>query len=212
MSGRVKKGNPTIGPTLIGSQFFLPEKSAGCESNEDCGADQWCRQTESGAMTCVPFAQAGESCNGFTLPWYYEQCAPDLVCDVPDYVADAPGVCRFACQDNSECGDDEYCGSGVCRDDGTCEAANDCLASGNDWPHILCVGFPTCPMFGDGEQCGWDCGAPQCMDVLGVDFGPCDAVLGYGVYFDQCVALSGCDSQGLQLFETLEECQGACEQ
>jgi hypothetical protein len=212
VSGRVRKGDPAIGPTLVGTQFFLSDVSVSCEFDADCAENEWCRQTEAGGRACVSFAQQGESCNGFTLPWYYEQCAPDLVCDVPDYVADAPGVCRVPCEDNSGCSDQQYCASGVCRDDGTCENAIDCQSPGNEWPHILCEGHPTCPVFGDGEQCGWDCGAPQCIDVRGVDFGPCDAVLGYGVYFGHCVALSGCDARGLQLFATQEECQALCEQ
>jgi hypothetical protein len=212
VSGRVRNFDPAIGPTLVGSQFFLPEVSVICNADEDCGDAEWCRQTEAGGRKCVPFAQQGESCNGFTLPWSYEQCAPDLVCDVPEYVADAPGVCRVPCKDNVGCSAGEYCASGACRSDGTCENATQCLAAGNEWPHILCEGYPTCPLFGDGEQCGWECGASQCVDIRGVDFGPCDAVLGHGVYFGQCVALSGCDARGLQLFATLEECQALCEQ
>lgn len=212
VSGRAREIDPEIGPTLFGSQFFIPQASVSCKSDADCSEGEWCRQTEMGGQECVPFAAAGQSCNGFTLPWYYEQCAPELVCDVPDYVADAPGVCRVPCKDNSGCSDEEYCASDVCRSDGSCENASNCLVDGNEWPHIACEGYPTCPVFGDGEQCGWACGAPQCMDVRGVDFGPCDAVLGYAVYFEQCVALSGCDPQGLALFETLEECQTLCEQ
>lgn len=34
----------------------------------------------------------GESCNGFTLPWFYERCEPVLVCDTPEFIADAPGI------------------------------------------------------------------------------------------------------------------------
>lgn len=213
VSGRVRTGDRATGPVLVGSQFYLPATTAAqCESDSDCDKGTWCRPTEAGANECVPFVEEGETCGGFTLPWYFEQCLPGLVCDSPDYVADAPGVCRAACTGNSECPDDEYCNSsGVCRSDGTCDVASDCGADGNTWYHILCVGYPTCPLFGDGDRCGWSCGAPQCMDLLGSDFGPCDAVLGYGMYFGQCTAISGCDAQSTPLFDTLEECQMQCE-
>jgi hypothetical protein len=212
VSGRVRTLDRATGKVLVASQFYLPASARGCEADTDCEKGLWCRQTEAGSNECVPFVEEGESCGGFTLPWYFEQCLPGLVCDTPVYVADAPGVCRPACTDNSECPEEGYCNpSGVCRSDGTCDVATDCVADGNTWSHISCVGYPTCPLFGDGDGCGWSCGAPQCVDLLGSDFGPCDAVLGYGMYFGQCTAVSGCDAQSTPLFSTLEECQLQCE-
>lgn len=212
VSGRVKPGPPDVGPSLVGTQFYLPEPATQCSTDADCAKDEWCRQAEDGGAECVPFVGIGDSCGGFTLPWYFEQCLPGLVCDFPNYIADAPGVCRATCNGSEECPEEEYCtASGVCRGDGTCQYATDCNADGNTWPHIECVGHATCPMFGDGEQCGWQCGAPECIDLVGVDFGPCDAVLGYGVMFGQCGTISGCDAQGQALFGSLEDCQASCE-
>ena len=51
---------------------------------------------------------------------------------------------------------------------------------------------------------------PTCDDLSGIDFGPCDAVLGYGVIDGQCEEISGCESP-VPLFDTLEECQAVCE-
>ncbi len=40
----------------------------------------------------------------------------------------------------------------------------------------------------------YDCAnAPDCMDIAGIDFGPCALVLGYAVYDDTCRLISGCN-------------------
>lgn len=67
----------------------------GCVSDSDC-ADGWCRavDAQSTARECVPYAQEGQSCGGFTLPHYYEACEPSLTCVFRPFVADAPGACR----------------------------------------------------------------------------------------------------------------------
>jgi hypothetical protein len=64
----------------------------------------------------------------------------------------------------------------VCDGDGQCERDVDCNLPGNDYPHIECVGFGVCDQA--SGSCGWKCGNPQCLDLSGYNFGPCDAVLG----------------------------------
>jgi eight-cysteine-cluster-containing protein len=54
------------------------------------------------------------------------------------------------------------------------------------------------------------CQAPAaCVDTLGFDFGPCDAVLGWSVQGDECVLVSGCSSP-FGMFESEAECVSAC--
>jgi hypothetical protein len=48
------------------------------------------------------------------------------------------------------------------------------------------------------------------MDLSAVAFGFCDAVIGYGVMNDDCVAISGCDAQGYPLFDDLPDCYETC--
>lgn len=64
-----------------------------CETNADCSADSWCRQTEYGEMECTPYVQEGDTCGGFTLPWLYEQCDPSLTCVGDPMIPDLPGEC-----------------------------------------------------------------------------------------------------------------------
>jgi hypothetical protein len=192
--------------------FCVSAPSSECKTDADCAAGNWCRVTESGSFSCVPFAEEGQRCNGFTLPWMYESCAPSLTCDLPEFVADAPGICRAACKSEADCAEAEYCaGDGLCHADATCDVSADCLAAGNNYPHILCVGYPVCPGFGEPQQnqCGWRCGNPSCID-LSQDFGPCDQVLGWGRVQGACVAISGCGAGSAQLFASQAECEAAC--
>lgn len=185
-----------------------------CATDADCSAGNWCRVTESGSFACAPFAAEGASCNGFTVPWMYEQCAPGLACDLPEGVADAAGICRAPCASARDCQAGAYCANdGLCHADGSCDVAIDCLASGNDYVQILCVGYPVCPTFGEPQQgqCSIRCGNPQCIDVTG-DFGPCDQVLGWGRVQGACVSISGCDPGQFELFTSQAECEAACSQ
>lgn len=79
-----------------------PAPSA-CESDADCEGKGWCRQQEPSdpanppahaSYECVPFANIGDACGGFTLPWFAQHCAPGMVCELPDDFIDAPGICR----------------------------------------------------------------------------------------------------------------------
>ena len=180
-----------------------------CNSDEDCAEDHWCRPRQNQNQgECAPFQQEGEWCGGFTPVWAQAKCASGLICtDFPPFIADAPGVCRVPCSDNRDCRDDQYCGTGdVCRDDSTCRMDIDCNLKGNVYVHIACVGFGVC----NEDQCGWDCEFPQCLNLGGVDFGPCEAIIGWGVIDDRCTMLSGCGSQGYNLFSSEEECKKSC--
>ena len=181
-----------------------------CNGDDDCNPGHWCRPTEDPAVNeCAAFAGEGESCGGFTPAWAQQVCAPGLVCaDVPPNIPDAPGVCRRPCEANSDCGEGQYCDvSGLCRSDGACSTHADCNLEGNDYVHIECVGYGVC---GERDQCGWTCGAPQCLDLAGVDFGPCDYPLGAAVVNGACERLDGCDNQGFEMFESLLECRETC--
>lgn len=187
-----------------------------CKSDADCPSDQWCRQTERSDLLptpsyeCVPFVGESKSCNGFTLPSAYERCEPELVCDTPDFVADAPGICRARCTGEGDCAAEEYCASdGLCEPDGACEREIDCSLPGNGYPHIECVGHGICDAF-ETRQCGWVCENPQCVDLSGLDLGPCDAVLGWAVRDGACAEISGCSSPSFKLFETEAACLDAC--
>jgi hypothetical protein len=96
-----------------------------CQTDSDCPADEWCRQADpnvSEGSECVPFVSAGQSCNGFTPAWLYEQCGPGLLCDTPDFVADANAICRTGCASDDDCAPEQYCASdGACDADGGCE-------------------------------------------------------------------------------------------
>lgn len=181
-----------------------------CLSDEDCSEDTWCRSTEAGTLACTPYVGEEESCGGFTLPWMYERCDPAFVCDTPEYIADAPGICRRPCDGNDDCRDAQYCASDdLCHRDASCDRDVDCNLDGNDYAHIRCLGYGVCT---PGNSCGWECGHPGCVDLTGMDFGMCDMVLGWARVGDSCQHFSGCGTLGFTFFETEDECNAMCAQ
>jgi hypothetical protein len=95
-----------------------------CDTNADCAADSWCRQTEFGDNECTPYVQEGDTCGGFVLPWFYEQCDPSLTCVGDPMIPDLPGVCAtcnyngtpYSAGDSFEA--DDGCNTCFCSDTG----------------------------------------------------------------------------------------------
>ncbi|MEM9067878.1 MAG: hypothetical protein AAGE52_05205 [Myxococcota bacterium] len=66
-----------------------------CTDDSEC-VGGFCRDTMTPDMrACHPYAEEGESCGGFTLPWAVERCNPEVhTClGSSPLIADAPGVC-----------------------------------------------------------------------------------------------------------------------
>ena len=177
------------GLALIASQFWLPEPAKPrCVSDAECSTGEHCNAAE----VCLP------------LP----ECEPGDPCPTI-----CSGYCeKLDCASNSDCDATHYCASdGLCRSDGACLLEVDCSVPGNDYVHIECVGHGICEASGAGQSvCGWECTNPMCVDLLGYDFGPCDAVLGWGVVGGACVEVSGCDADPFALFASGDECTTAC--
>jgi eight-cysteine-cluster-containing protein len=124
---------------------------AGCSSDADCSADSWCRQRAEPATgsECVPFAGEGQTCGGFRPASSFERCGPGLICDTPDFVADAPGICRRGCASDADC-TRTGCSGQLCASEPritTCEFR----------PEYACFGDPRITTCGcrDGA-CGFD--------------------------------------------------------
>jgi hypothetical protein len=71
--------------------------------------------------------------------------------------------------------------------------------------------------FDSMASCQTACTAGDCVDVVGVDFGPCDAIIGIGIINGSCTYISGCgttDVNGIDyspyFFDNFESCLGAC--
>lgn len=62
-----------------------------CQSNDDC--PEFCGWNADNVRVCKPWAQVGESCEGFVLPEFRAQCAPGLECEFSEPTFDVPGVC-----------------------------------------------------------------------------------------------------------------------
>ena len=171
-----------------------------CGGLKSCGGR--CRATEHVAREshghglvrrqCVPFAQPGAECGGYTLPWLFEKCPPGMQC-VADSAAvvDSPGTCQagdpcedFAwatCTEDSECPrSDQRCSSfrdgcvpSSCQCDGTC--TDDCV-----------TGVGVCESL--SAQCAvWDGCAEACPPI---DLPVCGAD---GVtYPNRCAAQCAC--------------------
>lgn len=128
--------------------------------------------------------------------------------DVAYLEAQGP-ACPQACRSSDDCDADEYCAlGGVCLEDATCEIPVDCIQEGNDYPIPRCVGYPSCS---DAGLCLYQCGQ-GCIDLVGVDFGSCEDIMGYGMVEGACQAVRGCSplDLGFAIYETLDECKAAC--
>lgn len=74
-----------------------------CEYDRDCDTGFWCRVKPRNHIStsvntekhCVPFMAEGESCNGYTLPEYFERCSTEFSCEARGHplLVDAPGIC-----------------------------------------------------------------------------------------------------------------------
>src|SRR5690606_17780540 len=134
-----------------------------CASDADCPSDEWCRQADPGAAEppvevyeCVPFVGAGDSCNGFTLPWIFERCAEGLVCDPVEPTGDLPGVCSVPCAADADCAANEHCSDGLCAADADtgCYSDADCAAGFACNAAEVCLPPPGCT---PGEPCPTVC-------------------------------------------------------
>lgn len=212
VSGEVS-GARFVAEKITVSRVYLPAPATrSCSPSEPCAPGNWCRETAAGDMECVPWVPIGGVCLWSDTPWEVERCEQGLgSCDVPDSDPTGPGVCRLAC--NGSCPVGEYCAPGGCRPNGSCEYAGDCTREVNVWEHDGCEGFATCSDPGNFGQCTWQCGNPACLDTRGLDLGPCDEFVGYGVAAGSCRALVGCAGPGVYetpVFDTLEECEAQC--
>jgi eight-cysteine-cluster-containing protein len=200
-----------------GNAACLP---GGCDSDADCPADEWCRQAPpdrrapeasgSGSALpreCVPFVNENQACGGFRPAWTFERCAPPLICDVPDFIADATGICRQPCSSDAECPSEQYCASdGVCDLDGRCEQNPDCELPGNDYSHPDCAGHGECPDF--QTRCSWICDGAAAECRSDADCAPtgcsgqicaaesrvttCEFREEYACYQDRAITTCGC--------------------
>lgn len=122
-----------------------------CESNEDC--PEFCGWNEDNLRVCKPWAQVGESCEGFVLPHFRAQCAPGLECEFSEPTFDVPGTCV-------EPGGEEpaFCGgiAGI-----QCPTGQHCELDG-DYPD---AGGSCQPGSAEGGMCGGIAGF-ACMEGL----------------------------------------------
>ncbi|MEO8181946.1 MAG: hypothetical protein ABI895_24180, partial [Deltaproteobacteria bacterium] len=97
-----------------------------------------------------PFAREGESCGGFRPASSFERCAPGLLCDTPDFIADAPGICRA-----EECSSDADCSRTGCS--GQLCAAESRITTCEFRPEYACYADPDITSCGcRGGLCGFD--------------------------------------------------------
>jgi hypothetical protein len=93
-------------------------------------------------------------------------------------------------------------------DFGDCEAVLGWGNIGGDCQLIVGCDSPV-PLFATQAECAAACLEPTCDDLAGIDFGPCDAILGAGVIDGYCAWISGCGSP-VALFADVTECAATC--
>lgn len=131
--------------------------------------------------------------------------------DYGDYFFDTPEQCEAYC--TMSCIDFQFLDFGPCEAiigygmvNGECSAISGCSTTIN--------GFDFAPyLYSSPEACGISCD-PICMDLYGIDFGPCDLFMGYAWINGEVIPLSGCGSivDGTDYSAFIYESEDACEQ
>jgi hypothetical protein len=103
---------------------------------------------------------------------------------------------------------------GYANVDGTCQGVSGCSTVGDDQVDYANA-FHQNPE--DCEALCGEGGVDECTDLAGVDFGPCDAILGYGLVNGECTAISGCNTVGSDeidyanaIHQDPETCEATC--
>jgi hypothetical protein len=134
--------------------------------------------------------------------------------DYSDFIFDTPEQCEAAC--NYRCLNMIFLDFGPCEAiigygmiNGECTAISGCstIINGYDFAPYL---------YSTPQACQLACN-PICMDLYGVDFGPCDLFMGYAWINGEVIALSGCGSivDGVDyadfIYDSEDDCELFCE-
>lgn len=100
---------------------------------------------------------------------------------------------------------------GIALINGTCSSISGCSYIASDNEDYEAYFYDTY------QDCQADCSEElDCYDLGGIDFGPCDAVLGIGLLNGSCSYISGCDvvvdevDYSPYFYENEEDCESAC--
>ena len=192
----------------------IPELQPVCDNDEDCGPEEWCRIAGEDGSFCVGFQEQDEACNCNEVSTCRDikdsealRCGDNLVCSAPN--TESPGVCMQPCDENCK----GYCTpTGTCREFGECRYDVDCDVESNVYEGKLSPqeGYGLC-VYG---QCQSECGDPRCVERVGLDFGRCGEVLGWGKLWGECTKIVGChetvEKLRFELFPNQEECEEGC--
>lgn len=123
--------------------------------------------------------------------------------------------CQSCISDGEECMDLEGIDFGLCDMVlGIANVGGECIwVSGCGWE---VGGVDYSPYFFEDELECQACADGGCLDLFGVDFGPCFAIIGVGMYNGSCSMIGGCAWDWGEVdyspnsFETIEDCEAAC--
>ena len=110
---------------------------------------------------------------------------------------------------SSEAGSESSTGTGDADADTTTGDGD----SGGDGDATTTSGDGDATTSGDGDATtSGDGDGEGCVDLAGVDFGPCDAIIGVGFVDGGCTYLSGCDCGDYcgDVFESMQACTEGC--
>ncbi len=167
-----------------------------CKDNKDCDEGQYC--AVDGVCRDDGACWIDADCDAEGNSW------PHILCLGYSYCG-SEGLCGWQCgaEPVPTCEDLAGVDFGMCLAvlgigvvDGQCTWISGCDAGG-------------ITLFDTVEDCETECASP-CEDLGGVDFGPCDMLLGVGLVNGACTYVSGCSAQGYEFFTSVEECESAC--
>lgn len=177
-------------PDLPGVCLKPCKSNLNCDEDQYCALDGYCRDDGSCKMV--------NDCNLPGNSWPHILCVGFATC--------GKGQCGWQCGTPvPQCLDVSGIDFGDCEMalgwanlNGQCQMVSGCSTMGIQF-------------YGSQLQCLEACGiADPCSELAGIDFGPCDAVLGVGILGGVCQTISGCDAGPFDLFNSMEECKTTC--
>lgn len=200
-----------------------------CEAYNWGGVTSWTMGECGGGVICFDLAEAdfGDCEMYLGIGLINGECTPLSGCGTIDIIT-GNDMAQYIFEDYNTCYSN--CSQGGCYDMGNADFGLCDMALGIGLVNGSCVSISGCStvdynsgmdlvdyFFDSYAQCQISCGLGDCVDLIGVNFGPCDAIIGVANINGSCSYVSGCSQTDVNevdyspyFFDNMESCVSIC--